>query len=153
MRKVLIIAVAALVAATTAFAGTSYVLSSATPADITLSESGCIDASFTLPPTREPQITLRNTSSEPMVFTIPKIAQWVSVPAHGTAPFDLPRYIMGNFTAFCMTEAEHEALNGGGSNHFLCSLQPEEIAPYALNSVAFTIATHDRIHELLEKVR
>lgn len=150
MRKVLITAAAALVAAATAFAGTSYVLSS-TPADITLSESGCAEASFTLPPTREPLITLRNNASEPMVFTIPKIAQWVSVPPHATAPFELPRYIMGNFTAFCMTEAEHQAMNGG--NHFVCSLQPEEIAPYALGSVAFTIATHDRIHELLEKVR
>ncbi|KAB8144644.1 hypothetical protein F8S13_07175 [Chloroflexia bacterium SDU3-3] len=151
MRKILITAVAALAIAATAFVGTSYVLSSA-PADITLSESGCAEASFTLPPTREPLITLRNTSSEPMVFTIPKIAQWVSVPPHASAPFQLPRYIMGNFTAFCMSESEHEALNGGG-NHFLCSLQPEEVAPYALNSVAFTIATHDRIHELLEKVR
>ena len=117
------------------------------PADIVLNANGCAEGSnFTLPATHEPTLLVRNDAAEAMVFTVPQLQRSVSVPPGQVLPINLPRYIMGSFASYCLTDRQHTAL--GGTNPYLCILQPAEIAPYALTVGTFTIAPHDRIKEL-----
>jgi hypothetical protein len=118
----------------------------AAPADITIGERGCTSGAFTLPASREPRIVLRNDAAERMVFTLPKMNRWIALAPGQQASFELPRYIMGRFDFFCLTEAEHARLAGG--NPYLCSLEPAELAPVARSAGTFEIAPHNRIKEL-----
>jgi hypothetical protein len=116
-------------------------------ADITLTDGGCTSASFSLPNTREPQITLANQAAVPMVFSLPRMDRWQVVAPGARATFDLPRYIMGSFDFFCLSEAEHS--KAGGGNPLLCSLEPRDLAAVARSQGVFEIEHHDRIKEVL----
>lgn len=118
-------------------------------ADITLGEAGCAAPSFFLPNTREPEITLANTASVPMVFSIPTMDRWAAVAPGERATFELPRYIMGRFDFFCLSEDAHSGLGGG--NPFLCALEPAELAAVARSQGVFEIERHDRIREVLQR--
>lgn len=115
-------------------------------ADITITAAGCA-TSFVLPPEREPLISVVNRAADPMVLTLPTLNRWVALAPGQQADFELPRYIMGSFDFFCLTEADHTVL--GGSNPFLCSLEPAQVAPLARSGGIFEIAQHNRIQELV----
>ncbi|MBX0329200.1 cupredoxin domain-containing protein [Oscillochloris sp. ZM17-4] len=117
-------------------------------ADITLTSAGCAATRFALPNTREPQITISNQSDLPMVFSIPTMNRWVAVAPGDESAFALPRYIMGSFDFFCLSEAEHTQLGGG--NPLLCALEPRELAAVARSQGVFEIERHDRIREVLQ---
>lgn len=119
----------------------------AADADITLTDDGCASAGFVLPNTREPRITLANTAAAPMVFSLPAMNRWAVLGPGERAAFELPRYIMGRFDFFCLSEAEHTRLGGG--NPFLCALEPGELAAVARSQGIFEIERHDRIQEVL----
>lgn len=113
--------------------------------DIVITQAGCGER-FVLASEREPVISVENRTDTPMVLTIPQMVRFVTVQPGGTAEFELPRYIMGDFAFFCLGEAEHLALSGG--NPFLCASEPAEVAPVALSGGTFVIEPHDRIKEL-----
>jgi hypothetical protein len=115
-------------------------------ADIVIGEAGCAEAHFVLPSSREPAITVENRAAAPMVLTLPRVAEFVTVAPGATATFALPRYLMGSFDYFCLGEAEHLSLTGG--NPFLCASEPAEVAAVARSAGIFEIAPHDRIHEV-----
>ncbi len=117
-------------------------------ADIIITGKGCAATNFTLAAQREPQITLYNQSTQAMVFTLPKMALALTVEPHQVGTLHLPRYIMGRFAFFCLTETAHTRLNGGMPGDFVCSLDPREVGPYALTSGTFVIEPHTRIEEL-----
>lgn len=117
-------------------------------ADITITDNGCTATTFRLTAQREPQITIYNQSTQAMVFTLPKMALALTVEPHQVGTLYLPRYIMGSFAFFCLTETAHTQLNGGMPSDFVCSLDPREIGPYALTSGTFVIEPHTRIEEL-----
>jgi hypothetical protein len=114
-------------------------------ADITITESGCTAPSFLLPADREPVITVENRSAERMVFTLPTMNRWVALGENEQAEFELPRYIMGSFDFFCLTEAAHTTAAGG--NPFLCVMEPAELAPVARSRGMFEISQHNRLQE------
>lgn len=116
-------------------------------ADITLTDRGCTSTQFVLPATREPHITVANQAAETMVFSIPEMNRWVAVPGGQQADFELPRYIMGDFDFFCLTEAAHIALGGG--NPLVCAFEPGELAPVARSRGLFEIQQHNRINEVI----
>lgn len=115
------------------------------PADITITERGCTAEAFLLPADREPTITVVNQSAERMVFTLPTMNRWVALGTDERVDFELPRYIMGSFDFFCLTEAAHTAKAGG--NPFLCVMEPAELAPVARSRGIFEIAWHNRLQE------
>jgi hypothetical protein len=121
----------------------------ATPtADLTITGSGCTTTSFLLPADRDPLITVENQAPERMVFTIPTMNRWVALGQGERADFELPRYIMGRFDFFCLTEADHNTAAGG--NPFLCAMEPGELAPVARSAGIFEIEQHNRIEEVLQ---
>jgi hypothetical protein len=121
----------------------------AAQADITIGDGGCPAAQFFLPNTREPEILVANDADIPMVFSIPTMNRWVTVAPNTEASFALPRYIMGSFDFFCLSEEEHTRLGGG--NPFLCALEPRELAAVARSQGTFEIEMHNRIEEVLQK--
>ncbi len=116
--------------------------------DMIITDNGCMATNFTLAAQREPQITIYSQATRTMVFTLPKMALALTVEPHQVGTLHLPRYIMGSFAFFCLTETAHTRLNGGLPTDFVCSLDPREIAPYALTSGTFVIEPHTRIDEL-----
>lgn len=116
--------------------------------DLVLTPSGCTVDQWTLPATREPTITVANRASEAMVFSIPNRLLSITVAPQQTARLNLPRYVMGSWDFFCLTERAHNELNGGVPSEYMCSVDPIRMRPYALSSGMFTIAPHDRIQEL-----
>ena len=116
-------------------------------ADITLTDRGCTSTQFVLPATREPRILVANQAAETMVFSIPEMNRWVAVPGGQQADFELPRYIMGDFDFFCLTEAAHSGLGGG--NPLVCAFEPGELAPVARSRGLFEIQQHNRINEVI----
>ncbi len=117
-------------------------------ADLTITGRGCATTSFLLPAEHEPTITVENQAAERMVFTIPTMNRWVVLGQGERADFELPRYIMGSFDFFCLSEADHTTLSGG--NPFLCALEPAQLAPVARSAGTFKIAQHNRIQEVLQ---
>lgn len=113
---------------------------------IVMTQSGCSAAHFRLAPDREPLITVENQADTAMVLTIPVMNRWIAVEPSAQAEFELPRYIMGSFDYFCLEEAEHTRISGG--NPFLCSMEPDEVAPVALSQGIFEIEPHNRIEEI-----
>lgn len=132
----------------TILAGCGAAQSATPPADITITADGCSTSSFFLPAEREPQISIANQAAEPMVFTLPLMNEWVSLAPGQQADFALPRYIMGRFDFFCLSEAEHTAIAGG--NPFLCVTEPQELAPVARSAGVFEIEQHNRIQEVTQ---
>jgi Cupredoxin-like domain len=116
-------------------------------ADITITEQGCTTASFALPASREPHVSIINQSNQPMVFSIPTMNRWEVLAPQQQATFELPRYIMGSFDFFCLTEAAHTSVGGG--NPYLCLLDPKYLKPVALSAGLFEIQPHNRIQEVL----
>jgi hypothetical protein len=115
--------------------------------DIILTNSGCTSSAFFLPNTREPQITLANQADVPMVFSIPRMDRWQVLGPGTRATFDLPRYSMGSFDFFCLSESEHT--KAGGGNPLLCALEPKDLAAVARSRGTFEIEHHERIREVL----
>lgn len=118
-------------------------------ADMVITARGCDAPAFTLSASREPWIAVRNDAANPMAFTIPQLQRSIDLAPGQIAKLELPRYIMGDFPFFCLTKEQHDAL--GGDNPYVCVLQPNEIAPFALTSGTFTIAPHGRIKEITGK--
>ncbi len=139
MHKLLFVFIVLLVSTTLAACGGEQ-------PDLVITERGCATERFVLPSTREPVISVENRASTPMVLTIPLMVRFVTVAPGSTASFELPRYIMGSFEFFCLSEANHLILSGG--NPFLCAAEPKEVAPVALSGGIFEIAPHERIKEL-----
>lgn len=107
--------------------------------------------SLTLPPEREPVLSVRNSADEVMVVSIPTMDRWIELAPGSDGVFELPRYIMGTFDLFCLSAADHRAL--GGDNPFLCVLEPTELAPVARSAGVLQIEPHNRIREVLEQGR
>jgi hypothetical protein len=115
--------------------------------DLTIRSNGCIPATVIIPPEREPILTIRNTTADAMVVSIPTMDRWVEVAPGADSVLELPRYIMGSFDLFCLTAADHSAL--GGDNPFLCVLEPAELMPVARSAGMLVIEPHNRIREIL----
>jgi len=47
--------------------------------DLTIRSNGCIPATVIIPPEREPILTIRNTTADAMVVSIPTMDRWVEV--------------------------------------------------------------------------
>jgi hypothetical protein len=77
---------------------------------------------------------------------LPKMNRWISLEPGEQQAFELPRYIMGEFEFFCLSDADHIAIGGG--NPFVCGLEPAELAQVARSSGMFVIEPHDRIYEV-----
>jgi hypothetical protein len=69
-------------------------------ADIVITETGCTSPTFTLAADREPTITVANTASVAMVFTIPNRALAVEVAPGSSVPLEIPRYLLGTYDFF-----------------------------------------------------
>jgi hypothetical protein len=116
-------------------------------ADILLTDQGCSTTSLFIAKEQGPRFSVFNRSAVSMVVTVPVMNTWVTVAPESEASFELPRYIMGSFDFFCLTEAEHVAVSGG--NPLLCVLEPADLLPVSLSSGVLEIEQHDRIQELI----
>lgn len=114
--------------------------------DLVVTAQGCGAERIVIAPTQEPTIVLASRADTPMVVTIPTMNRWLVVQPGGREQLELPRYIMGSFDFFCLEEAEHTRISGG--NPFLCSMEPGEVAPFALSRGILEIEPHNRIEEL-----
>lgn len=136
-------------------AGLTLLLSACAPTgsavDLTVGANGCVPASITLSPNHEPLLSVRNTTDEAMVVSIPAMDRWIELAPKTNGVFELPRYIMGSFDLFCLNAADHRAL--GGDNPFMCVLEPADLAPVARSSGILVIEPHNRIREVLEQSR
>ncbi|WP_232218786.1 cupredoxin domain-containing protein [Chloroflexus sp. Y-396-1] len=117
--------------------------------DLTIRSNGCTPATVIIPPEREPKLTIRNTTTETMVVSIPTMDRWIEVAPGTDSVLELPRYIMGSFDLFCLSATDHSALDG--DNPFLCVLEPAELMPVARSAGILVIEPHDRIREILGK--
>jgi hypothetical protein len=115
---------------------------------MTITTSGCTTSNFLLPAEREPLISVENQAQERMVFTIPTMNRWIALGQGERANFELPRYIMGRFDFFCLTEADHTTAAGG--NPYICVMEPAELVPVARSSGIFEIEQHNRVEEVLQ---
>lgn len=119
-------------------------------ADIVITETGCTTTRFVLPADHQPQMSLLNQSTEPMVFTLPRMANAVAVAPGERVILELPRYIMGEFDFFCMTERAHVVLGGSvGGETVVCGVDSQAIRPLALTSGTLIIEPHTRLEQLL----
>jgi hypothetical protein len=117
---------------------------------LVLSASGCSDSTVRIAADAEPVIHLANEAAEPMVVSVPKFALAVAVRAGRDAVVELPRYIMGDFALFCVTDVAHAAAGGHtSSTGLVCGLDDARLAPVALTVGRLVIEPHNRILEVL----
>jgi hypothetical protein len=119
-------------------------------ARLVLSSSGCSASTVRIAADGEPVIHVANEADEAMVISVPKFALAVAVPAGREARVELPRYIMGDFALFCVTDAAHAAAGGHTSgNALVCGLDNIQLAPVALTAGRLVIEPHDRLLEVV----
>ena len=119
-------------------------------ARLVLSSAGCAPSTVRIAADGEPVIHVTNEADESMVLSVPKFALAVAVPGGGDAIVELPRYIMGDFALFCVTDAAHASAGGHTSGTALvCGLDDARLSPLALTAGRLVIEPHDRILEVL----
>ena len=91
--------------------------------------SGCNGSAYSVAASDAPELLISNRSDTSMVFTLPDMGTYVTVPAEGRATMPLQPQLSGTFRFFCLTEEDHEMLLGDKNRRaFVCGLDAYDIA-------------------------
>jgi hypothetical protein len=102
-------------------------------ADVTLARSGCDGSAYSVAASHAPELLVSNKSATPMVFSLPDMSTYVTVPPGDRATLALQPQLHGTYRFFCLTEEDHDVLMGDVNRRaFVCGLDAYDFAREAV---------------------
>ena len=101
--------------------------------DVTLARAGCDGTAYSVAASHAPELLVSNKSETAMVFTLPDMSTYVTVPPRARATLALQPQLYGTYRFFCLTEQDHNILMGDANGRaFFCGLDAYDVAREAV---------------------
>jgi hypothetical protein len=101
--------------------------------DVTLAQTGCDGTAYSVAASHAPELLVSNKSGTPMVFSLPDVSTYVTVPPGERATLALQPEMQGTYRFFCLTEQDHDLLMGDRNRRaFVCGLDAYDLAREAV---------------------
>ena len=101
--------------------------------DVTLTRAGCDGGAYDLPASHAPELLVSNRADAAMVFSLPDLSAYVTVPPGQRGTLPLQPGLTGSYRFFCLAEADHELLLGNRqAQAFFCGLDAYDFAREAV---------------------